>query len=605
MVRDRYEVKGCLGIGRFGVVLQALDHEAGAEVALKVLDPSLIQDQETGARLLSGLRSLRSIKHPAMARIHDANCEGAHYFLTRQLLDGTPLSRLLAGRRKRGRVFTLREAYPVIAQVADLLSGGLVHGGLCPDDIWILPDQLKVTDVGLAELLAPDRVATLFNRVPRYKGFLAPEIARGSRPDSRSDVYALGALLGELLTLIQADGHVPAFHQQDRDLPVELTELIERAMQQRPDRRFAEPAAFVRSLNEVIGNATPQALRNDTIVDHPPVHDTKSSPPPVELLEDVLIGASTRPTPEAPDITAQVVMEEIIVEHAARQKLDEARRRPASAPPIRPERPTRQSAAARAARRSIPPPLPPAASRKSPVAIAKVIIATNDEGKARLRDDGTARIGSKRPRPSPPHGVSAADRDPSPDNEALRDVTEEIDIDMLQPVAPPQAGAAASKLESEVRVAKRKTTEELLRRSNQLEGIDPRLVRAAHAIESEKVSSASAQAAAILRQRAEREDLEGIDPRLLRAAARLESARISSIPSPAPTETEDPDSWRDEIAQLQQDQVISFLSPPLSTKHKEVTGFPRNQQRGPATHVPAEPRAPRPSETPPPLPKKK
>jgi len=115
-------------------------------------------------------------------------------------------------------------------------------------------------------------------------------------------------------------------------------------------------------------------------------------------------------------------------------------------------------------------------------------------------------------------------------------------------------------------------------------------VRAAHALESDRRGGRSKQAAELLKQRAD--ELEGIDPRLLRAAARLEEARISSVP---PVEEEQPepqgedDDWRERLSQVEGEQVISFLAPPVGKRDPDVRGFPRNQQRGAQPRPPTEP----------------
>jgi serine/threonine protein kinase len=537
ILQDRYEIRACLGLGRLGWVLRAFDHEGGAEVALKSLHTNLAPNEYAAAQLLSGLRGLTAIKHPNMARIHDAHREKFRLYFVRQLLDGVPFSRLLAGRRARGQIFTAREAYPVIAQVASLLSDGLVHGALCPDDIWILPDQLKVTDAGLALLFPPGRLGGLLAKVPRYRGYIAPEVARGSEPDPRSDVFSLGALLGELITNVQAEGRGFTFLQQDPDLPAEIADILETAMHPWPGKRFSEPAALVACLDEVFGGAF---LSGNSPGPTNASLDTEPSPPPVELLDDPR-PMHSRPTSDAPDVTSQVLMEQIIEEHAIGQ--DQVNPvRPGGKRPIHPEKP------------------------KSHVVDA-VRSASAQETTQEIEIESEFL------------------------EELPSDATSEIDISMIEEESS-VLDSAVSKLEKEAQMAERKTTEEFLRRCAQLEGVDPRLLRAAHAIEAEKAGASSAQAAEILRERAERTDLGGIDPRLLRAAARLESARISSIPSRRQEEIDDPDDWREEIAHLKQEQIISFLSPPVSAKQVEVTGFPRNQRRARTSH-PAPPHTPK------------
>jgi hypothetical protein len=173
-----------------------------------------------------------------------------------------------------------------------------------------------------------------------------------------------------------------------------------------------------------------------------------------------------------------------------------------------------------------------------------------------------------------------------------REVTEQIDLDMIESVERASTSEAVAKLERAAAEAERSSAEELIRRAGALDGVDPRLVRAAHALESDRRGGRSKQAAELIKQRAE--ELEGIDPRLLRAAARLEEARISSVP---PTEEEEPqpepqgedDDWRERLSNVEGEQVISFLAPPVVKRDPDVRGFPRNQQRGAQPRPPTEP----------------
>jgi len=180
--------------------------------------------------------------------------------------------------------------------------------------------------------------------------------------------------------------------------------------------------------------------------------------------------------------------------------------------------------------------------------------------------------------------LEAVDNGSSPDR---REVTQEIDLEMIEEMeSAQQAGQAAEKLEAQAAAAQRASTEELIKRARRLDGVDPRFIRAAYSIDSDRRGGRSQKAAELLRQRGE--DLGDINPRFLRAAARLEEARVSDGNDQRVVDEETPDEvaasekeedWRRQLEESSSDSVISFLAPAVMEKSSEVRGFPENQRR--------------------------
>ncbi|MDD5308999.1 MAG: protein kinase [Deltaproteobacteria bacterium] len=665
LIRRRYEVVKLLGAGRLGTVLKVTDAEVGIEAALKVVHRSLIPDEAAGRSFMVGMRALIPVKHEGMARIFDVNCDGDRYFVVSQLLDGVPLRRLMEGRRARGQDFSLTEIVPVVQQVVDFLaaSGLAAHGDLAPENIWILPRHIKVSDAGLAVHLPPAAVSKLLRSSGRSRGYAAPEMARGAPPDGRSDVYALGVLVGEMTTHVAFDGRPESFFEAEPDLDAGLDEILRRAVDPDPRQRHPAPLDLLADLVAVASakQATDGANAfEDTNVDPlPPAKDDDD----VEILEvedenpvDTKVGPASpvKPPPRVgpgfefvSDPTAQVSMEDVIRAHVEGIQSGPKentplplQRKSAVAPPMTPlpglkrrtlppPPPSASPPAAKrpaAARPTVPPPPPPrrtSAVPPPPAPPAKPRIAPKrpespvmEPRPARMTPAPTSRradepLQQTEEEPTSAGVHRAAPRSSVPkkrrevtqeiDIEALeavaevrrpprREVTEQIDLDMIESVERISTNAAVAKLERTAADAERSSAEELIRRARALDGVDPRLVRAAHALESDRRGGRSKQAAELLRQRAD--ELEGIDPRLLRAAARLEEARISSVPPTDEDHTElqdEDDDWRERLGQAEEQQVISFLAPPMVKRDPDVRGFPHNQQRGAQPRPPTEP----------------
>lgn len=623
LIRGRYEVVSNLGVGRLGAAFLVADTESGEDVVLKLVHPGLIGNEQIGGRFLNGMRSLRKAGHPSMVRVLDANCEAQSYFVVSELVEGIPLRDLMNKRRDQGKGFSLREIRPVLQQIAGFFrdSGVAEHGALSPENVWIRPNGLMIHDVGWAKHLPAAAIGYRLASRGNARAYVAPEVLGGAGPTARSDVYSVGALVCEMFLRRPLAGGAEAFAALADDLPPDLAALLGCALAAHPGARYATVIDFELAMGE-IGDSVSQALplpaprppeRSAAPLPRPPVRagsgaaqlprpptrtgsgvsplprQRPSVPPP---RPRTTLGPA-RPQPPAAENTVQVVMEEVIREYEADEPPDAPAppQRPTAPPPraipwarIAPKRPERKD--------SIPPQAPPARHAPPPRAI-----------RADADDEG----GISRERGAPPrrgHGAPAHEGTQEIDLEAMGGVeagervsegTQEIDVALIEDHAP-GADDAAEKLERQAEAALRSTTEELIRRAGRLDGVDPRFVRAAHALEAEKRGAGAAKAAEVLKNRGE--NLDGIDPRLLRAAARLEEAKIKDVPEPSKV-TNPEEEWRERLSQTEEDSVISFLASPVVEPAAEVRGFPRTQQRKPQNRPPAKPAAPA---APPPVP---
>jgi len=263
---DKYEVGEPLGQGTFGMVRIARDTELDRPVALKILNPSHSDSREVLHRFLQEARAAARVRHPGITTVLDS---GKHRlpngdeiaFIAMELLEGESLTKRLsrAGRCAPG---TAAEIARQIASALDAAHrAGVVHRDLKPDNIYLVHDsavatgeRVKVLDFGLAKFVdvSTTAVSTVFG-TPRY---MSPEQCRSSTLiDHRSDIYALGCILFELVTgrtpfegeLYKiVDGHLrvtpPRARSLAPDLPPALDELIRRMLSKVPAERPASMA---------------------------------------------------------------------------------------------------------------------------------------------------------------------------------------------------------------------------------------------------------------------------------------------------------------------------------------------------------------------------
>src|SRR6476659_6693966 len=211
-----YEILGAIGAGGMGEVYRARDTKLNRDVALKVIPDTFALDPDRLARFRREAQVLASLNHPQIATIYGFEDSGETHALVLELVEGETL----ADRIARGAI-PLNEALPIARQTAEALEAaheqGIIHRDLKPANIKITPDGVvKVLDFGLAKLADPAHApASNLSMSPTITSpammtgvgvilgtaaYMAPEQAKGREADKRSDLWAFGCVLFEMLT---------------------------------------------------------------------------------------------------------------------------------------------------------------------------------------------------------------------------------------------------------------------------------------------------------------------------------------------------------------------------------------------------------------------
>src|ERR1017187_6496627 len=239
-----YEVLSQIGAGGMGEVYQAHDTKLGRDVAIKVLPEAFAHDADRLARFQREAKMLAQLNHPNIATIYGLeHSDGTHYLLM-ELVSGETL----AERVKRDGAVPVEEALVIAKQIAEALEAahekGIIHRDLKPANVKLTPEgKIKVLDFGLAKAFAGDtttedmgnsptlsRAATMQGVILGTAAYMSPEQARGKSVDKRTDIWAFGCVLYELLTGKQA------FHGED------VTDILAAVVKSEPDWQ-ALPAA--------------------------------------------------------------------------------------------------------------------------------------------------------------------------------------------------------------------------------------------------------------------------------------------------------------------------------------------------------------------------
>ncbi len=276
LLDGRYWIGPVLARGGMSTVYRGTDTRLERPVAIKVMAPRFAADPVFLQRFEREARAAARLHHPCVVGVHDQGIDsspaGDHVYLVMELVDGGTLRDLL---RQHGRLpvaLALSVAEMVLSALAAAHQEGLVHRDIKPENVLIGPGGVvKVADFGLVRAAAEASSST-GDVILGTVAYLSPEQVATGAADARSDVYATGVLLFEMLTgsppytgetaLSVAYRHVnddvPAPSVAGAVLPTALDELIVRATRRDPDTRPPDAAAFLRLL---------QALRADLGID--------------------------------------------------------------------------------------------------------------------------------------------------------------------------------------------------------------------------------------------------------------------------------------------------------------------------------------------------
>jgi eukaryotic-like serine/threonine-protein kinase len=259
-----YEVIAPLGAGGMGEVYRARDTRLRREVAIKVLPPELVADEERRRRFLQEARAASALNHPNIVTIHEIETVGGVDFIVMEYVAGQTLDAVIP---KQGMPWSeaLRVAIPIADALAAAHEKGIVHRDLKPANVALTGEGVvKVLDFGLAKLLWQDAedtgetqstlsaARTGAGAIAGTAAYMSPEQATGGKLDARTDIFSFGALLYEMVTgrkafagktvsdTLQAvvRDQPPAPRELVPAIPEPLERVILLCLRKEPDRRF-------------------------------------------------------------------------------------------------------------------------------------------------------------------------------------------------------------------------------------------------------------------------------------------------------------------------------------------------------------------------------
>jgi eukaryotic-like serine/threonine-protein kinase len=290
-----YRLIDRLGAGGMGEVWRAEDTRLLREVAIKILSERIANDPEWKARFLREARTIAQMNHPNIATIYSIEQEAEKLFIVMELVEGESLATVLA----KGPL-PPPEAVRIIRHVAEALAEahekGIVHRDVKPDNIIVGKRGTKVLDFGIAKQLVSTTDSPTLTQAGLIVGtpfYMSPEQALGRPVDARSDLFSLGVVLYEALAGRRpyegesvTETMMNIIMQEPPDLsvvapslPASLSDVVNRALQKKPERRFGSAGEMIDALSRVDFKPGAKTPPKPSKVDVPTVAMPSAAPP--------------------------------------------------------------------------------------------------------------------------------------------------------------------------------------------------------------------------------------------------------------------------------------------------------------------------------------
>lgn len=270
ILNNRYKILCQIGSGGMAIVYKALDMQNSETVAVKILRPELVEDEQLLKRFNQEASAAAALSHPNIVKTRDVGCDRQIHYIVMDMIEGVTLKEYI----DKNKPLDPKEAARIALEAAKGLqhahSNGVIHRDIKPHNIILDKNNtVKIADFGIARIVSDATRTTQYGKdIMGTVYYTSPEQIRGYNVDARTDIYSLGVVLYEMVTgNVPFDGetavsiamqHVTkepeAVKKINKDVPPALDNIIKNAMAKRIENRYKTIDDMIRDLKKYIEN---------------------------------------------------------------------------------------------------------------------------------------------------------------------------------------------------------------------------------------------------------------------------------------------------------------------------------------------------------------
>jgi len=285
---NRYELLEKIGEGGMGTVYKAKCHLLNRFVAVKILKKELSNDEEYASRFKREATSIAKLSHPNIVNVHDVGADNNINFIVMEYINGKTLKQVI---KENGKL-NFEDTIDIVLQIAKALEcahkNNIIHRDIKPDNIMITDDKMvKVMDFGIAKV-ADAGTMTNSKNIMGTVHYFSPEQAKGNFVDFRTDIYSLGIVMYEMvtgkvpydaesaITIAMMHIHEPVIPPKEiiADIPENINQVILRAMQKEPIKRYQTAREMAEILSVIKKNPNYKVILNNVLNDATKIRGT-------------------------------------------------------------------------------------------------------------------------------------------------------------------------------------------------------------------------------------------------------------------------------------------------------------------------------------------
>ncbi|MCL4266453.1 MAG: SUMF1/EgtB/PvdO family nonheme iron enzyme [Anaerolineae bacterium] len=320
----RYTIEARLGHGGMSTVYKAQDPNLQRTVAVKIIHPHLSEDPEFVKRFEQEAAAVAKLRHPNIMQVHDFNHDSGVYYIIFEYIAGQPLNEKLRALNEAHIRMPLKDAVAIMVPLCEAVAyahgRNMIHRDLKPSNVVIdLLNQPILLDFGIAKIVGGDHVHTATGATVGTASYMAPEQVLGAEIDRRADIYSLGIMLYEMvageppykgsspLTVMMkhVNEPLPDITFFNGNLPVNFTNILDRALAKNPADRFGSASEMAQALREVEQQLTSTSATQSFVgafatAPNPPTATVRVAPTPSQTAVPTPSTATQIKTP-SPD----------------------------------------------------------------------------------------------------------------------------------------------------------------------------------------------------------------------------------------------------------------------------------------------------------------